>query len=247
MEIKKLTKSFGTNRVLSGIDLTVKKGDVIAILGPSGSGKTTLLRCINFLEKSDSGTMVFDGRDYDLGHIRNADIAAIRKKTGFVFQNYNLFANLTALGNVTLGLTTARKMDKEKARAIGMEMLEKVGLADHADYYPIQLSGGQQQRVAIARALAANPEIIYFDEPTSALDPELIGEVLSVMKQLAEDGMTMLVVTHELSFAENVSNRVIFMENGNIVEQGPSKEFFANPREQRTREFLKNIRTQHDA
>ena len=247
MEIKKLTKSFGTNRVLSGIDLTVKKGDVIAILGPSGSGKTTLLRCINFLEKSDSGTMVFDGLDYDLGHMRNADIAAIRKKTGFVFQNYNLFANLTALGNVTLGLTTARKMDKEKARAIGMEMLEKVGLADHADYYPIQLSGGQQQRVAIARALAANPEIIYFDEPTSALDPELIGEVLSVMKQLAEDGMTMLVVTHELSFAENVSNRVIFMENGNIVEQGPSKEFFANPREQRTREFLKNIRTQHDA
>ena len=247
MEIRKLTKSFGTNRVLSGIDLTVKKGDVIAFLGPSGSGKTTLLRCINFLEKSDSGTMVFDGRDYDLGHMRNADIAAIRKKTGFVFQNYNLFANLTALGNVTLGLTTARKMDKEKARAIGMEMLEKVGLADHADYYPIQLSGGQQQRVAIARALAANPEIIYFDEPTSALDPELIGEVLSVMKQLAEDGMTMLVVTHELSFAENVSNRVIFMENGNIVEQGPSKEFFANPREQRTREFLKNIRTQHDA
>ena len=247
MEIKKLTKSFGTNRVLSGIDLTVKKGDVIAILGPSGSGKTTLLRCINFLEKSDSGTMVFDGLDYDLGHMRNADIAAIRKKTGFVFQNYNLFANLTALGNVTLGLTTARKMDKEKARAIGMEMLEKVGLADHADYYPIQLSGGQQQRVAIARALSAKPEIIYFDEPTSALDPELIGEVLSVMKQLAEDGMTMLVVTHELSFAENVSNRVIFMENGNIVEQGPSKEFFANPREQRTREFLKNIRTQHDA
>ena len=247
MEIKKLTKSFGTNRVLSGIDLTIKKGDVIAILGPSGSGKTTLLRCINFLEKSDSGTMVFDGRDYDLGHMRNADIAAIRKKTGFVFQNYNLFANLTALGNVTLGLTTARKMDKEKARAIGMEMLEKVGLADHADYYPIQLSGGQQQRVAIARALSANPEIIYFDEPTSALDPELIGEVLSVMKQLAEDGMTMLVVTHELSFAENVSNRVIFMENGNIVEQGPSKEFFANPREQRTREFLKNIRSQHDA
>ena len=247
MEIKKLTKSFGTNRVLSGIDLTIKKGDVIAILGPSGSGKTTLLRCINFLEKSDSGTMVFDGLDYDLGHMRNADIAAIRKKTGFVFQNCNLFANLTALGNVTLGLTTARKMDKEKARAIGMEMLEKVGLADHADYYPIQLSGGQQQRVAIARALAANPEIIYFDEPTSALDPELIGEVLSVMKQLAEDGMTMLVVTHELSFAENVSNRVIFMENGNIVEQGPSKEFFANPREQRTREFLKNIRSQHDA
>ena len=247
MEIRKLTKSFGTNRVLEGIDLAVNKGDVIAILGPSGSGKTTLLRCINFLEKSDSGTMVFDDQTYDLGRRRWADIAAIRKKTAFVFQNYNLFANLTALGNVTLGLTSARKMDKDKARAIGMDMLEKVGLADRADYYPIQLSGGQQQRVAIARALATNPEIIYFDEPTSALDPELIGEVLSVMKQLAEDGMTMLVVTHELSFAENVSTRVIFMENGSIVEQGPSKEFFANPREQRTREFIKNIRTQHDA
>ena len=247
MEIRELRKSFGANTVLKGIDLTVEKGDVIAILGPSGSGKTTLLRCINFLEKSDSGTMIFDNETYDLGHMRKADIAAIRKNTAFVFQNYNLFANLTALGNVTLGLTSARKMDKEKARQIGMEMLDKVGLSDRADYYPIQLSGGQQQRVAIARALATNPEIIYFDEPTSALDPELIGEVLSVMRQLAEDGMTMLVVTHELSFAENVSSRVIFMENGSIVEQGPSKEFFANPKEQRTREFLKNIRTQHDA
>ena len=247
MEIRELRKSFGANTVLKGIDLTVEKGDVIAILGPSGSGKTTLLRCINFLEKSDSGTMVFDGETYDLGHMRKSDIAAIRKKTAFVFQNYNLFANLTALGNVALGLTSARKMDKEKARRIGMEMLDKVGLSDRADYYPIQLSGGQQQRVAIARALATNPEIIYFDAPTSALDPELIGEVLSAMRQLAEDGMTMLVVTHELSFAENVSSRVIFMENGSIVEQGPSKEFFANPKEQRTREFLKNIRTQHDA
>jgi cystine transport system ATP-binding protein/L-cystine transport system ATP-binding protein len=247
MEIRELRKSFGANTVLRCIDLTVEKGDVIAILGPSGSGKTTLLRCSNFLEKSDSGTMIFDGETYDLGHMKRADIAAIRKKTAFVFQNYNLFANLTALGNVTLGLTSARKMDKEKARRIGMEMLDKVGLSDRADYYPIQLSGGQQQRVAIARALATDPEIIYFDEPTSALDPELIGEVLTVMRQLAEDGMTMLVVTHELSFAENVSSRVIFMENGSIVEQGPSKDFFANPREQRTREFLRNIRTQHDA
>ena len=247
MEIRELRKSFGANTVLKGIDLTVEKEDVIAILGPSGSRKTTLLRCINFLEKSDSGTMIFDNETYDLGHMRKADIAAIRKNTAFVFQNYNLFANLTALGNVTLGLTSARKMDKEKARQIGMEMLDKVGLSDRADYYPIQLSGGQQQRVAIARALATNPEIIYFDEPTSALDPELIGEVLAVMRQLAEDGMTMLVVTHELSFAENVSSRVIFMENGSIVEQGPSKEFFASPREQRTREFLKNMRTQHDA
>ena len=163
MEIRELRKSFGANTVLRGIDLTVEKGDVIAILGPSGSGKTTLLRCINFLEKSDSGTMIFDGETYDLGHMKRADIAAIRKKTAFVFQNYNLFANLTALGNVTLGLTSARKMDKEKARRIGMEMLDKVGLSDRADYYPIQLSGGQQQRVAIARALATDPEIIYFD------------------------------------------------------------------------------------
>ena len=241
MEIRELRKSFGANTVLKGIDLTVEKGDVIAILGPSGSGKTTLLRCINFLEKSDSGTMVFDGETYDLGHMHRADIAAIRKKTAFVFQNYNLFANLTALGNVTLGLTSARKMDKEKARRIGMEMLDKVGLSDRADYYPIQLSGGQQQRVAIARALATNPEIIYFDEPTSALDPELIGEVLTVMRQLAEDGMTMLVVTHEMDFARSVSNKVVFMENGKIIEEGPSKDFFENPKENRSREFIRTI------
>jgi cystine transport system ATP-binding protein/L-cystine transport system ATP-binding protein len=247
MEIRELRKSFGANTVLKGIDLTVEKGDVIAILGPSGSGKTTLLRCINFLEKSDSGTMVFDGETYDLGHMHRADIAAIRKKTAFVFQNYNLFANKTAIDNVTLGLTSARKMDKDKARKIGMEMLDKVDLADHAGYYPIQLYGGQQQRVAIARALAVNPEIIYFDEPTSALDPELIGEVLQVMRQLAEEGMTMLVVTHEMNFAQNVSNRVIFMEDGEIVEQGESKAFFENPQEERTKAFLKSIRSQHDA
>ena len=247
MEIKKLTKSFGANKVLRGIDLTVNKGDVVAILGPSGSGKTTLLRCINFLEKADSGTMIFDGQTHDLGHMRRKEIAEIRQKTAFVFQNYNLFANKTAIGNVTLGLTSARKMDKDKAHRIGMEMLEKVGLADRAGYYPIQLSGGQQQRVAIARALAVNPEIIYFDEPTSALDPELIGEVLQVMRQLAEEGMTMLVVTHEMNFAQNVSNRVIFMEDGEIVEQGESKAFFANPREERTKAFLNSIRSQHDA
>ena len=238
MEIRELRKSFGANTVLRGIDLTVEKGDVIAILGPSGSGKTTLLRCINFLEKSDSGTMIFDGETYDLGHMKRADIAAIRKKTAFVFQNYNLFANLTALGNVTLGLTSARKMDKEKARRIGMEMLDKVGLSDRADYYPIQLSGGQQQRVAIARALATDPEIIYFDEPTSALDPELVGEVLAVMKSLAEGGMTMVIVTHEMAFARDVSDHVVFMANGYIVEEGPPQEFFAHPKEERTKAFL---------
>jgi cystine transport system ATP-binding protein/L-cystine transport system ATP-binding protein len=167
------------------------------------------------------------------------DIAAIRKKTGFVFQNYNLFRNQTALGNVTLGLTTVRRIKKKEAEEIGRSLLEKVGLSDKTDLYPSQLSGGQQQRVAIARALAANPEIIYFDEPTSALDPELIGEVLSVMKRLADAGMTMIVVTHEMDFARNVSNRTIFMENGVIVEEGPSKEFFENPKMERTKEFLR--------
>ena len=247
LKIEGLRKSFGRTEVLKGIDLDVKEGDVVAILGPSGSGKTTLLRCINFLEKSDAGTIVFDDKSHELSKIHHKEIAAIRKKTAFVFQNYNLFANKTALQNVTLGLTSGRKMDKEKAKKIGMEMLKKVGLEDRADHYPSQLSGGQQQRVAIARALATNPEIIYFDEPTSALDPELIGEVLNVMKQLAAEGMTMLVVTHEMNFARNVSNRVVFMDNGNILETADSESFFENPKEDRTKEFLKNITSQHDA
>ena len=227
--------------VLRGVDLTVEKGDVVAILGPSGSGKTTLLRCLNFLETADSGTLVFDGESFDLGRISRADIARLRKKTAFVFQNYNLFRNKTALQNVTEGLIVARKLPKEQADEIGMKMLAKVGLADRADYYPRQLSGGQQQRVAIARALAADPEIIYFDEPTSALDPELTGEVLSVMRQLAEEGMTMLVVTHEMGFARNVSSKTVFMENGVVVEQAPSQQFFASPKEERTRAFLRRI------
>ena len=227
--------------VLQGVDLTVEKGDVVAILGPSGSGKTTLLRCLNFLETADSGQLTFDGENFDLAYASRADIARLRKKTAFVFQNYNLFRNKTALQNVTEGLIVARKMPKEHADTIGMKMLEKVGLADRADYYPRQLSGGQQQRVAIARALAADPEIIYFDEPTSALDPELTGEVLTVMRQLAEEGMTMLVVTHEMGFARNVSSKTVFMENGVVVEQAPSHEFFAAPKEERTREFLRRI------
>ena len=227
--------------VLRGVDLTVEKGDVVAILGPSGSGKTTLLRCLNFLETADAGQLVFDGESFDLAHASRADIARLRKKTAFVFQNYNLFRNKTALQNVTEGLIVARKLPKEQADEIGMKMLAKVGLADRADYYPRQLSGGQQQRVAIARALAADPEIIYFDEPTSALDPELTGEVLSVMRQLAEEGMTMLVVTHEMGFARNVSSKTVFMENGVLVEQAPSREFFAAPREERTRAFLQKI------
>ncbi len=227
--------------VLRGVDLTVEKGDVVAILGPSGSGKTTLLRCLNFLETADAGQLVFDGESFDLAHASRADIARLRKKTAFVFQNYNLFRNKTALQNVTEGLIVARKLPKEQADEIGMKMLAKVGLADRADYYPRQLSGGQQQRVAIARALATDPEIIYFDEPTSALDPELTGEVLSVMRQLAEEGMTMLVVTHEMGFARNVSSKTVFMENGVVVEQAPSREFFADPKEERTRAFLQKI------
>ena len=227
--------------VLKGVDLTVNKGDVVAILGPSGSGKTTFLRCLNFLETTDSGTLIFDCEQFDLGKITKADIARLRKKTAFVFQNYNLFRNKTALQNVTEGLVIARKMPKAQADAIGMKMLEKVGLADRADSYPRQLSGGQQQRVAIARALATDPEILYFDEPTSALDPELTGEVLAVMRQLAEEGMTMLVVTHEMGFARGVSSKTVFMENGVVVEASPSQEFFAHPKEERTREFLRKI------
>ena len=227
--------------VLQGVDLTVEKGDVVAILGPSGSGKTTLLRCLNFLETADAGQLVLDGETFDLAHAGRADIARLRKKTAFVFQNYNLFRNKTALQNVTEGLIVARRMPREQADAVGMKMLAKVGLADRADSYPRQLSGGQQQRVAIARALASDPEIIYFDEPTSALDPELTVEVLAVMRDLAADGMTMLVVTHEMGFARNVSNQVVFMEHGVVVEQGPAKEIFTAPREERTRAFLRLV------
>ena len=227
--------------VLRGVDLTVEKGDVVAILGPSGSGKTTLLRCLNFLETADAGQLVFDGESFDLAHASRADIARLRKKTAFVFQNYNLFRNKTALQNVTEGLIVARKLPKEQADEIGMKMLAKVGLADRADYYPRQLSGGQQQRVAIARALAADPEIIYFDEPTSALDPELTGEVLSVMRQLAEEGMTMLVVTHEMGFAREVSNRVIFIDEGRIQEDEPPQELFSNPKHPRLKAFLSRM------
>ena len=241
LEVNGIGKSFGATKVLRDISFDLAEGEALAIIGSSGSGKTTLLRCLNFLETADAGQLTFDGETFDLAQASRADIARLRKKTAFVFQSYNLFRNKTALQNVTEGLIIARKMPKEQADAVGMKMLEKVGLADRADYYPRQLSGGQQQRVAIARALASDPEIIYFDEPTSALDPELTGEVLAVMRQLAEEGMTMLVVTHEMGFARNVSSKTVFMENGVVVEQAPSHEFFAHPREERTREFLRKI------
>ena len=241
LNIRDLKKSFGETEVLKGIDLNVDKGDVVAILGPSGSGKTTLLRCINFLERADSGTLIFDGETFDLAEITKKDVRRLRMKTAFVFQNYNLFLNKTVLQNVTEGLVTARRMGKEAAKELAFAALRKVGMAQRPDAYPSELSGGQQQRVAIARALALKPEIIFFDEPTSALDPELIGEVLTVMRQLADEGMTMLVVTHEMEFARNVSNKVIFMDGGVVVEAAESKTFFENPKEERVRTFIKNI------
>ena len=241
LEAKGIEKSFGSARILKGIDISLEKGDVVAVLGRSGSGKTTLLRCLDFLEKADKGTLFFDGVSHDLSTITRREIRDIRLKTGFVFQNYNLFSNMTALENVMEGLVTARGWDKRKAEKKAMEELEKVGMAEWKDHYPIQLSGGQQQRAAIARALATEPEVIFFDEPTSALDPELTGEVLGVMKDLANDGMTMLVVTHEMGFARKVASRVVFMEEGRIVEEGESETFFSSPREERTREFLKSI------
>lgn len=241
LEVKSVEKAFGEKEILKGIDLKVEQGDVVAILGPSGSGKTTFLRCLNFLEKADSGTLIFDGQSYDLHSASRKDIIRVRQKTAFVFQNYNLFLNKTVLQNVTLGLTSGSGMKKAEAREIAVRALERVGMGDRLDSYPAQLSGGQQQRVAIARGLASDPEIIYFDEPTSALDPELIGEVLSVMRQLAAEGMTMLVVTHEMDFARNVSNKVVFMENGVIVEAAPSHEFFESPKEIRSRDFIRSI------
>ena len=240
LTVKQVKKSFDGVEILKGVDLSVEKGDVVAILGPSGAGKTTLLRCMNFLEHADEGELIFEGEHIDFAKASKKEIAAIRKKTAFVFQGFNLFANKTALENVTEGLIIARKMPKGEAVEIGKAALDKVGLSDRYDYYPDQLSGGQQQRVAIARAIATEPEIIYFDEPTSALDPELTIEVLEVMRKLAAEGRTMLVVTHEIRFARNVSTKVVLMEQGQVVEAGETWQIFEQPREERTREFLRH-------
>lgn len=241
IEVKDLHKSFGDNEVLKGVNFKINDGDVIAILGSSGGGKTTILRCINFLAKADKGTLVFDGKEYDLANMKKSDIAALRMKTGFVFQNYNLFLNKTALENVMEGLVTVRKMDKIKAREIATSALEKVGLGDKLDYYPISLSGGQQQRVSIARALAYKPEVIYFDEPTSSLDPELTNEVLGVMKDLAKEKVTMVVVTHEMTFARNVSNRIIFLDEGEVICDSDTDSFFNNQKNERIKRFINNV------
>ena len=239
LKAKNVKKSFKNLDILKGIDLSVDTGEAAVILGPSGAGKTTLLRCLNFLETPDEGELRFDGKSYTMNHMSRKDIRDYRLQTAFVFQSFNLFLNKTALQNVTEGLITARGIGKAQAEEAGMKALERVGLASHRDYYPHQLSGGQQQRVAIARALAAEPKIIFFDEPTSALDPELTTEVLSVMRSLANDGMTMLIVTHEIEFARTVSNRIIFMENGEVVESGLTSDIFSHPQKERTAAFLR--------
>lgn len=241
LKLTNVHKSFGKTEVLKGISLNVEKGSVTAIIGPSGAGKTTLLRCINFLEKADTGLLDFDDIHIDLEKVSKKTMLEIRRKTAFVFQNYNLFANMTALENVMEGLVTARKVPKAEAKDRALKALEKVGLKDRADFYPSSLSGGQQQRVGIARALAVNPEVILFDEPTSALDPELTGEVLSVIKQLASEGTTMVIVTHEMSFARDTADKVIFMDKGQIIEEGNSSEIFTSPKEARTRQFLQRF------
>ncbi|GHV63250.1 phosphate ABC transporter ATP-binding protein [Spirochaetia bacterium] len=241
LQVKNIHKAFHKNEVLKGVSIRVEKGDVVVILGPSGSGKTTFLRCINFLEKADQGEISFDDMTVDITHAGSADISRIRKRTAFVFQNYSLFNNKTALENVTEGLIIGRRVPKDTAIATATQALQKVGLGDRLDYYPSQLSGGQQQRVGIARAIAVNPDVILFDEPTSALDPELIGEVLGVMKQLAREGTTMVVVTHEISFAQDVANHIVFMDGGVIVEEGSPREVFLHPKEERTKSFLRRI------
>ena len=239
--VEKLTKQFKGQVVLNGIDLEVKEGEVVAIIGPSGSGKTTLLRCLNFLEQPTSGRIKVGDIEIDTSRPINQQqglVRRLRQHVGFVFQNFNLFPHRTALENVIEGPTVVKKMPREAAEALGRKLLAKVGLAGKEDAYPRRLSGGQQQRVAIARALAMEPEVILFDEPTSALDPELVGEVLATIRSLAEENRTMVIVTHEMSFARDVANRVIFFDKGVIVEQGEAKALFANPREERTRQFL---------
>lgn len=240
LSVKNVHKKYGNVEVLKGVDLTVKPGEVVAVIGPSGSGKTTLLRCISFLERATAGEMDFEGKHYEISSLHHKKIREIRQQMGFVFQGFHLFRNKTALQNVTEGLIVVRKMEKQAAIKIAHEMLQKVGMDEKAKYYPEQLSGGQQQRVAIARAIALSPKIILFDEPTSALDPELTGEVLSVMKKIADEGITMIVVTHEMGFARNVADKVIFMEDGNIVEEGTPEEIFIYPKQERTKQFLQN-------
>lgn len=238
ISVKGLSKAFGDNLVLNNIDEHIKPGEKVVIIGPSGSGKSTFLRCLNLLEHPTKGSILFDGQDITAPH---TDINKVRQQMGMVFQHFNLFSNLTVKKNITLAPTRLKLMSKEEADAEAMRLLERVNLADKADAYPSQLSGGQKQRIAIVRALAMKPKLMLFDEPTSALDPEMVGEVLEVMKELANDGMTMVVVTHEMGFAREVATRVLFMDGGGVVEQGTPDEVFNHPQEDRTRSFLSKV------
>ncbi|WP_433870568.1 amino acid ABC transporter ATP-binding protein [Saccharopolyspora sp. CA-218241] len=238
IEIAGLHKSFGSLEVLRGVDVRVERGEVVCVIGPSGSGKSTLLRCVNLLEEPTAGTVSVDGAELT---DPDADIDAARRRIGMVFQQFNLFSHLSVLDNLTVAQRKVLKRDKQEAERVARENLARVGLAEKADSMPAQLSGGQQQRVAIARALAMNPQVMLFDEPTSALDPELVGDVLGVMRQLADEGMTMLVVTHEMQFAREVADRVLFMDGGGIVEQGPPAEVIGAPKQERTKTFLARV------
>lgn len=237
IDVINLKKSFGDVEVLKGIDITINKGDIVAIIGPSGSGKSTVLRCMNYLEEPTSGDVIVDGMNLNV----KENINNVRAEVGMVFQRFNLFPHMTVLDNITLAPQKIRKMSKEEAEKIALELLAKVGLQDKADSYPQQLSGGQQQRVAIARALAMKPKVMLFDEPTSALDPEMVSEVLDVMKNLAKEGMTMVVVTHEMGFAKEVGTRVLFVDEGKILEEGTPKDVFEHPTNERTQLFLSKI------
>ena len=238
INVENLSKNFGNLKVLKNISTTINKGEVISIIGPSGSGKSTFLRCINKLEEPTEGHIYIDGMDL---MDKNTDINKIRERVGMVFQHFNLFPNMTVLENLTLSPTTVKKESKEEAEKYALYLLQKVDLSDKANSYPNQLSGGQKQRIAIARALAMKPEVILFDEPTSALDPEMIKEVLDVMRNLAKEGMTMLIVTHEMGFARNVGNRILFMDNGEIIEDCSPKDFFENPTNERIKDFLNKV------
>nr|EJQ81803.1 hypothetical protein IGC_02042 [Bacillus cereus HuA4-10] len=241
IELKNLYKSYKHNEVLKGISLTVKKGEVVVIIGPSGSGKSTLLRCLNLLEQPDDGSIRIEDLEIHTKKLYQKEIIKLRQKTAMVFQNYNLFKNKTALQNITMALTVVQRKSEVEAKEIARDLLKQVGLADKEDSYPMMLSGGQQQRVGIARAMALNPAVLLFDEPTSALDPELVNEVLQVIKDLARQHITMVIVTHEMNFAKEVADRIIFMADGIIVEQGTPEEIFRNPQNERTKKFLRQL------
>ena len=241
VELKNIQKSFGSNHILKGVNMSIGKGEVVVILGPSGSGKTTLLRTINFLDAADEGSISVSGFEVDAKKHSKSQVIELRRKTAMVFQNYNLFANKTILENVMECLVTVKKFKKSDAEAMSREILKKVGLEERCDFYPAQLSGGQQQRAGIARALILDPDVILFDEPTSALDPELVGEVLNTIKAVAQTGITMIVVTHEIAFAREVASRVVFMEGGVVVEEGKPEEILVAPKHPSTQRFLKRI------